>query len=147
MRAILDALRVRARSDDGAALQGDLEGDLPGLARKDFERLVAALAREKLVELREDSFEKEGRTIRFRRVTLRPEGYRAATGRERRAGGDPAGQADREEGKTKKDASGVPEGEPGGERRRTCRRSMRSWRSGCASGGWRRRGGARCRRS
>jgi DNA topoisomerase-3 len=78
LTTILNELRVRDDPTTGQLFK-ETEGDT-GLGRKDFERLVAALARAKLVELREDSFEKEGRTIRFRRVVLRPEGYRAATG-------------------------------------------------------------------
>lgn len=81
LRAILDELRVRDDPTTGQLYKG-IASELPDLGRKDFERLVAALARAKLVELREDSFDKDGQTIRFRRVTLRPEGYRAATGQD-----------------------------------------------------------------
>lgn len=76
---VLDALRTRSDPTTGQLFR-EVEDDTR-LDRKAYERLLGALARAKLVELREDSFEKEGQTIRFRRVSLRPEGYRAATGR------------------------------------------------------------------
>jgi DNA topoisomerase-3 len=40
--------------------------------RRHFERMLQALVRAGAVALAEDSFEKEGRTIRFRRVSLQP---------------------------------------------------------------------------
>ena len=43
--------------------------------RDDFEELLKSLAREGLVTISEDSFEKEGRTIHFRRAMLTQEGY------------------------------------------------------------------------
>ena len=43
--------------------------------RDSFEDLLKSLAREGLVTLSEDSFEKEGRTIHFRRALLTQEGY------------------------------------------------------------------------
>jgi len=79
MEAILDGLRTRTDPTTGQLFREI--GPETGLDRKSYERLLGALARTKLVALQEDSFEKDGETIRFRRVTLRPEGYRAATGR------------------------------------------------------------------
>lgn len=79
IREVLDALRTRTNPTTGQ-LHRDLGSSLD-LGRKPFEKLLRTLARARLVELEEDSFDKDGQTIRFRRVTLRPEGYRAATGR------------------------------------------------------------------
>ena len=76
---ILDVLRTR---DEPTA--GQLHKEVQpatGLDRKDFERLLGALSRAGLVALREDSFEKDGQTIRFRRAALTPEGHQAAAGR------------------------------------------------------------------
>ncbi len=50
--------------------------------RRYFERMLQALVRAKALALAEDCFEKEGRTIRFRRATLLP-GARAALASER----------------------------------------------------------------
>jgi len=51
-----------------------------GLAeRKDFERVLEALARAGFVEVRQDSFEKGGRTIRFQRAHLTAEGRTIGT--------------------------------------------------------------------
>jgi len=47
---------------------------LGGLDRKGFDRLLGGLSRAGLVHIRDDSFEKEGRLIRFQRVGLTPEG-------------------------------------------------------------------------
>jgi len=44
------------------------------LDRRQFERLLGALARAKLVELYEDSFEKGGTTIRYQRASITTEG-------------------------------------------------------------------------
>jgi superfamily II DNA helicase RecQ len=44
--------------------------------RKAFERLLDALSRARGVVLADDAFEKEGKTIRFRRVTLGPSARR-----------------------------------------------------------------------
>ncbi|HEX6902024.1 MAG TPA: DNA topoisomerase 3 [Thermoanaerobaculia bacterium] len=45
--------------------------------RKSFERLLGGMVRAGLLRLSEDAFEKEGRTIRFQRANLTPEGNRA----------------------------------------------------------------------
>jgi DNA topoisomerase-3 len=49
----------------------------PGIDRRSFERLLGGLSRAGLAQIRDDSFEKEGRTIRFQRVSLTPDGLRA----------------------------------------------------------------------
>jgi DNA topoisomerase-3 len=46
--------------------------------RKSFERLLAGMSRAGLVRITEDEFEKEGRTIRFQRAVLTPDGYLGA---------------------------------------------------------------------
>jgi DNA topoisomerase-3 len=46
--------------------------------RKSFERLLGGMSRAGLVRITEDEFEKEGRTIRFQRAVLTPEGYAGA---------------------------------------------------------------------
>ncbi|HEX3555500.1 MAG TPA: DNA topoisomerase 3 [Thermoanaerobaculia bacterium] len=43
--------------------------------RKSFERLLGGMARAGLLKLQEDAFEKDGKTIRFQRAVLTPEGY------------------------------------------------------------------------
>ncbi|MCC6647364.1 MAG: DNA topoisomerase 3 [Polyangiaceae bacterium] len=48
------------------------------LSRREFERLVDGLARSRLVTIEDDEFEKDGQTIRFRRVRLTPEGEQAS---------------------------------------------------------------------
>jgi DNA topoisomerase-3 len=50
-----------------------------GIDRKTFEHLLGGLSRAGLAIIRDDSFEKEGKTIRFQRVSLAPEGLRAGT--------------------------------------------------------------------
>ncbi len=70
---ILGALHER----DGQAT-GRLHRELFGeaLPRRDFERLLGGLVRAGLVRLSEDTFEKDGQSITFQRVTLTPEGRR-----------------------------------------------------------------------
>lgn len=48
-----------------------------GLSRTEFERLISALQRAGFVEIFQDSFEKDGRTIQYRKVALRSAGRRA----------------------------------------------------------------------
>ena len=58
--------------------------DAGPLDRRDFERLLEGMARAGLIELSDHSFEKDGETIHFRRVTMGPGGRRldpAALGR------------------------------------------------------------------
>jgi DNA topoisomerase-3 len=79
LRAVLAALAAGSAPTTGQ-LHKELDGD-GALDRKELERLLAGLARAELVELREDSFDKDGQTIRFRRVALTPAGRGAAAGR------------------------------------------------------------------
>ncbi len=82
-REVIDELLDTLRTED-APTTGQLHRRLAeggALQRKAFERLLGGLASAGLIELREDSFEKEGQVIRFRRASLAVEGYRAATGR------------------------------------------------------------------
>ncbi len=61
---------------------GQLHKAIPGAPeRRDFENLLGALSRAGLVDVVDDSFEKDGQTIRFRRARLTVEGRRAADGR------------------------------------------------------------------
>ena len=48
--------------------------------RRELERLLNGLARARLVRLEEDAFEKNGATIRFRRVSITPRGVRVVRG-------------------------------------------------------------------
>ncbi|MBN1655734.1 MAG: DNA topoisomerase 3 [Deltaproteobacteria bacterium] len=64
---ILEALRSRDRQAGGKVFRDNFEGVLE---RRRFEDLVTALARAGLIEIREDSFEREGRSIAFRRLYL-----------------------------------------------------------------------------
>ncbi len=48
--------------------------------RREFDRLLAALVRTKVLALRDDEFEKDGKTIRFRRARLEPGGRKALDG-------------------------------------------------------------------
>jgi DNA topoisomerase-3 len=71
---IANALRERNGPSTGR-LHQNLFGD--GLDRKRFEVLLAALARGGLLTVEEDSFESEGREIRFRRAFLTAAGREA----------------------------------------------------------------------
>ncbi len=55
-------------------------GEPAGFARPIFETFLDGLAREGLIEVRADSFVKDGRTIRFQRVWLTRRGQLAGTG-------------------------------------------------------------------
>ncbi|HWM92038.1 MAG TPA: DNA topoisomerase 3 [Thermoanaerobaculia bacterium] len=77
---VLRALRQRDGQSTGQLFR-ELDGlagglDRENLDRKGFERLLGGLSRSGLVRLNEDEFEKDGRTIRFQRAVLTPEGYR-----------------------------------------------------------------------
>jgi DNA topoisomerase-3 len=102
IEAVLDALRTRTDPTAGQLFR-EIQHDT-GLERKTFERLLGALGRAKLIELKEDSFDKDGETIRFRRVTLRPEGYRAATGKSDALEALRLDEPIAKQGKAKKDA-------------------------------------------
>src|SRR5262249_52840706 len=71
-----------------------------------FEHLLGGMARAGLLRLQDDAFEKDGKTIRFQRATLTPEGYR----------GDPAAldrlEMAEEQPKTRKKRQRPEKGEP-----------------------------------
>ncbi|MBE2295729.1 MAG: DNA topoisomerase 3 [Phycisphaerales bacterium] len=74
---VLDALRGR----EGQTPRQLCERLLGGLGeRRVFERLLEAMAGAGLLELREDAFNREGQTIRFRRVYLTQAGQKAGIG-------------------------------------------------------------------
>ncbi len=111
---VLDTLRTEESPTTGQ-LHRRLSEAGAGLERKAFERLLGGLASAGLIELREDSFEKEGQVIRFRRASLAVEGYRAATGRSDAL-----------------ETLRLP-AEPGGSRRRERRSARRGGRAATAS--------------
>jgi DNA topoisomerase-3 len=73
------ALRGRDGQSTGQLFREIGDGGGIGGDRKAFERLLGGLARAGLVRVSEDSFEKEGKLIRFQRVSLTSEGYRGPT--------------------------------------------------------------------
>ncbi|OJT25253.1 recombinase RecQ [Archangium sp. Cb G35] len=70
---ILEALHERDAQATGR-LHRELFGE--ALPRRDFERLLGGLVRAGLVRLSEDTFEKDGQSITFQRVSLTAEGRR-----------------------------------------------------------------------
>ncbi len=68
MAAIVDTLHETSNRTTGQLYKQC--GECEGMIRKDFERLVDALAREELLEIWSDSFTKDGREIRFQRAAL-----------------------------------------------------------------------------
>ncbi|HVS04058.1 MAG TPA: ATP-dependent DNA helicase RecQ [Thermoanaerobaculia bacterium] len=76
IRALLEALDGGDRTPRQLLDEPGTPGD-----RREVERLLAAGARAGLLRLVEDSFDKDGRTIRFRRARLTVEGRRALAGR------------------------------------------------------------------
>lgn len=76
--ALAKILAALARTDGIAAgrLHKETFGD--SLERRSFEHLLGGLVRAGLVEVREESFEKDGETIAYQRVSLTPEGRRDA---------------------------------------------------------------------
>lgn len=72
LAAVLDLLRGRDGLTSGQLHRQAAEEC--GVARKDFEHLLDGLVRSGLVEVRSDSFEKDGRTIHFKRVWLTRQG-------------------------------------------------------------------------
>ena len=75
---VLDLLRDRDGLSSGQLYRQ--AGEPAGLARPVFENLVDGLARANLVDVRADSFVKDGRTIRFQRVWLTRRSRLAGTG-------------------------------------------------------------------
>ncbi|HXU45070.1 MAG TPA: RecQ family ATP-dependent DNA helicase [Thermoanaerobaculia bacterium] len=80
--AILAALRERDGQTTGQLFReiADDERQRLGFDRRAFEQLLGALARAGLVRLAEDSFEKDGREIRFQRALLTAAGLRGGAG-------------------------------------------------------------------
>jgi DNA topoisomerase-3 len=75
---VLAALRQRDCQSTGQLFREVCPEDLSD--RRSFERLLGSLSRAGLLQISEDAFEKEGRTIRFQRATLTPAGYRGEPG-------------------------------------------------------------------
>jgi DNA topoisomerase-3 len=67
---ILEVLRERGECTAGQLFKASLEGLL---ARRDFEHLLDAMLRAKLLTQREDEFVKDGQSISFRRLSLSPQ--------------------------------------------------------------------------
>jgi len=78
MAAALDALRSRNDLSTGQ-LHKRACGDPPDPDRRTFEHLLGGLVRAELVEIEEDSFEKDRRVIHFQRAHLTRAGSRAGT--------------------------------------------------------------------
>jgi DNA topoisomerase-3 len=78
LAAALDLLRQRDGLASGQLYRQAAEST--GRERKAFELLLDGLVRAGLVELQSDSFEKDGRTIRFQRVWLTRQGRLAGKG-------------------------------------------------------------------
>ena len=73
LRHLLETLRGRGGQSAGQLFRECAAG--PALQRKQFELLLEGLSRSGLVRVQEDSFAKDGKTIRFLRVGLTSEGY------------------------------------------------------------------------
>ncbi|MEA2694561.1 MAG: topoisomerase [Acidobacteriota bacterium] len=79
---ILTALRGRDSQSTGQLYKAVFGSEAPGapaapaFERRAFEHLLGGLSRAGLLQLAQDSFEKEGREIHFQRATLTPAGYR-----------------------------------------------------------------------
>ncbi|MEO7416190.1 MAG: DNA topoisomerase 3 [Thermoanaerobaculia bacterium] len=71
---VLTALRGRDGQSTGQLYRETCPEELSD--RKSFERLLGGMSRAGLLRITEDEFEKEGRTIRFQRAVMTPEGYR-----------------------------------------------------------------------
>ena len=70
-------LSIRKLMPTGTLAAGRLHTEIGGdglLLRRDFERMLGGLARAGLVRLEDTSFEKDGKTIGFRKVHLTPDG-------------------------------------------------------------------------
>jgi DNA topoisomerase-3 len=74
----LTALRGRDGQSNGQLYREVCPEELSD--RKSFERLLGGMNRAGLLRITEDEFEKEGRTIRFQRAMLTPEGYQGDAG-------------------------------------------------------------------
>ncbi len=71
--AMIDTLEIRDDLSTGNLFKRSCEGS--NVQRRDFERLLTAMARAELVEIYEDSFKKNGKEIRFRRARLTTLGH------------------------------------------------------------------------
>jgi DNA topoisomerase-3 len=80
LHKVLRALHQRDGQSTGQLWRELTADGNPSLERKNFERLLAGLARASLVTLREDSFEKDGKVINFQRAALTDDGYRTNGG-------------------------------------------------------------------
>jgi DNA topoisomerase-3 len=74
LRGVFTALRARSGQTSGQLYRDCAEG--VHLERKAFELLIEGLSRAGLVRVAEDSFAKDGKTIRFSRVGLTPDALR-----------------------------------------------------------------------
>ena len=83
LERILFAVAAQERQATGRLYREELSGNMD---RREFERLLGELARAGMVRLQEDAFEKEGRTISFRRVSLSARGARVVGGQSSLAG-------------------------------------------------------------
>ena len=78
-RGLLIEVLAQLSARDGQTT-GQLHRELcgtKGLDRRSFERLLGGLVRSGLIELRDESFVKDGRTIQFQRAMLTVDGSRA----------------------------------------------------------------------
>jgi hypothetical protein len=75
LRRALELLRGRDGQTTGQ-LHREVIAQFPAMERRLFEDLLGGLARGGLVTIEDDQFEKDGRTIRFRRVYLTGTGHR-----------------------------------------------------------------------
>ncbi|MFL6192574.1 MAG: DNA topoisomerase 3 [Thermoanaerobaculia bacterium] len=71
---VLLALRQRDAQSTGQLFREACPEGSPD--RRSFEHLLGGMSRAGLLQISEDAFEKEGKTIRFQRATLTPAGYR-----------------------------------------------------------------------
>jgi DNA topoisomerase III len=76
LHKIMRALHQRDGQSTGQLWRELTADGHPALERKSFERLLAGLGRAGLVTIRDDSFEKDGKVIRFQRAALTDDGYR-----------------------------------------------------------------------
>jgi DNA topoisomerase-3 len=75
MESVLKVLAQNPRGIASGRLLRDSLGE--GFPRKDFDHLLAALARAGLIEETQASFERDGETIRYRRIAITRKGSRA----------------------------------------------------------------------
>ncbi len=143
MRRIVSALEEWDNQGTGQLFKKTCEGS--GVDRKTFERLLSGLTSADLVKIREDSFQKDGRTIRFQRASLTPEAYRSdasaiarvmlteeppkAKRKTKRAKGSRRGASSRSRGKTKRRATAKQPPVPAGQAAELYE-TLKAWRLG-----------------